>query len=323
MTTEASTPPASTSALGGHDLWPALPYAEWADTCQTLHRWSQIVGKTRLRLEPMLNHWWQVALYVSARGLTTSAMPCSDGRLLEIEFDLHSHVLELRTSDGQREAMPLAPRSVADFYADYRGRLSALDVEADIWPVPVELPDALPFADDQVHAAYDPAAAARFHRVLVQADRVLKVFRGRFLGKASPVHFFWGSFDLAVTRFSGRSAPPHPGGAPNVGDWVMREAYSHEVSSAGFWPGSPQAPDPAFYAYAYPTPEGFGDAPVRPEGAFFHRDLGEFFLPYEVMRTAPDPERALLDFLESTYEAAADLAKWDRKGLERTETVGR
>ncbi len=298
--------------------WPELAYADWADTCQTLHRFSQIVGKTRLALEPMLNHWWQVALYVSARGLTTSAMPCSGGRLLEVEFDLVAHELALRVSDGGRQAVPLAAHSVADFYADYRAALAALDVAVQIWPVPVEIPsDALPFAEDRVHAAYDAAAAQRFWRVLVQVDRVCKVFRGRFQGKSSPVHFFWGSFDLAVTRFSGRTAPPHPGGAPHVADRVMREGYSHELSSAGFWPGSPQAPQAAFYSYAYPTPQGFGGAPVAPAGAFWSAEMGEFLLPYDAVRAAADPDAALLEFLQSTYEAAADLAGWDRQALER------
>jgi len=297
--------------------WPPLPFAEWRETCQTLHRWTQIVGKTRLALEPMVNHWWQVPFYVSARGLTTSAMPYGGGKLLEVEFDFLAHRLLLQTSEDGERVLPLVPQSVADFYAAYEEALAELGVEARIWPVPVELPDALPFAEDRVHAAYDPEAAERFWRVIAQADRLLKVFRSRFLGKASPVHFFWGSFDLAVTRFSGRPAPPHPGGAPHVADWVMREAYSHEVSSAGFWPGSAAAPEPAFYSYAYPTPAGFGDRPVRPAGAFWGREMGEFFLPYEAARTAPDPDAAILDFLESTYAAAADLLRWDRAALER------
>jgi hypothetical protein len=299
-------------------LWPQLPYESWADTRETLHRFSQIVGKTRLALEPMVNHWWQVPFYVSVRGLTTSAMPYGGRAMVEVEFDFLAHQLEIRTSEGGRRTLALAPRSVADFYAEYRGALAALGVAVEIWPVPVELPDdALPFAQDRVHAAYDPEAAQRFWRLLLQADRVLKIFRGRFLGKSSPVHFFWGSFDLAVTRFSGRPAPPHPGGAPHVADWVMREAYSHEVSSAGFWPGSPQAPAAAFYSYAYPTPDGFAAAPLAPAGASFDARLGEFVLPYETLRAAADPEAALLAFLQSTYEAAADLARWDRAALER------
>jgi hypothetical protein len=299
------------------DPWPDIPYAAWRDTLETLHRWTQIVGKTRLALEPLLNHWWQVPLYVSTRGLTTSAMPYGGGRLVEMEFDFPGRELAIRTSAGGRRALPLAPRSVADFYAEYQRALAELGVEAPIWPVPVELPDDLPFAVDELHASYDAAAAERFWRALVHADRVFRTFRAGFLGKASPVHFFWGSFDLAVTRFSGRPAPPHPGGVPHVGDWVMREAYSHEVASAGFWPGAPASPAPAFYAYAYPTPAGFGDRSVRPADAFFSREMGEFFLPYDAVRAAPDPEAALLEFLQTTYEAAADLAGWDRQALER------
>jgi Family of unknown function (DUF5996) len=297
--------------------WPSLPYADWRDTYATLHRWTQIVGKTRLALAPMMNHWWQVPFYVSARGLTTSAMPYGGRHEVEIEFDFLAHELVFRTSQGERRTMPLAARSVADFYAEYRSIVDALGVGAKIWPVPVELPDALPFADDREHASYDPAMAERFWRVLIQADRVFQSFRGRFLGKSSPVHLFWGALDLAVTRFSGRSAPPHPGGMPNVGDWVMREGYSHELSSAGFWPGGEQLPEPVFYSYAYPTPSGYAEAPVRPEGAYFHNEMGEFVLPYEVVRTAVDPEAALLDFLQSTYEAAANTLHWDRGALER------
>jgi hypothetical protein len=306
-----------TQSSFSRDAWPALPYEAWKDTYATLHRWTQIVGKTRLGFEPMLNHWWQVPLYVSARGLTTSAMPCGAARLVEIEFDFIAQELAIRTSDGGRSALPLVPRSVADFYAEYQQALRGLGVEDHVWPVPVELPDALPFADDREHASYDGAMARRFWQALIPVDRIFKQFRARFLGKSSPVHFFWGSFDLAVTRFSGRPAPPHPGGAPNVGDWVMREAYSHEVSSAGFWPGNDVYPQAAFYSYAYPTPPGFADAPLRPAGALFSKEMGEFLLPYEAVRTAADPEAALLDFLQSTYEAAAERAGWDRAGLER------
>jgi hypothetical protein len=306
------------------ERWPALPYAAWADTCETLHRYSQVVGKTRLALEPMVNHWWQVPLYVSARGLTTGAIPYGGRAMADVELDFLQHRLVLRTSEGGERSLALGAtgamgaNSVADFYAAYRAALGELGVEARIWPVPVEMPDALPFAQDRVHAAYDAAAAERFWRVLVQAERVFRIFRGRFLGKVSPVHFFWGSFDMAVTRFSGRPAPPHPGGAPHVADWVMREAYSHEVSSAGFWPGGPQA-EALFYSYAYPIPDGFAAAPVRPAGAYYHRDLGEFVLPYEVLRGLPDPDAALLEFLQSTYEAAADLGRWDRAALERAQ----
>ncbi len=297
--------------------WPSLPYADWRDTYATLHRWSQIVGKTRLALAPMVNHWWQVPFYVSARGLTTSAMPYGGRHEVEIEFDFLAHELVFRTSEGERRAMPLVARSVADFYAEYMSILDGLGVGAKIWPVPVELPDAVPFADDREHAAYDPAMAQRFWQVLIQADRVFQSFRGEFLGKSSPSHLFWGALDLAVTRFSGRTAPPHPGGMPNVGDWVMREGYSHELSSAGFWPGGEPLPEPVFYSYAYPTPEGFADAPVRPEGAYFHAGMGEFVLPYETVRSAADPDAALLDFLQSTYEAAANALHWDRSALER------
>jgi Family of unknown function (DUF5996) len=298
------------------ERWPALRYAEWADTKETLHRYCQVIGKTRLALEPMVNHWWQVPLYVSARGLTTSAIPYGGRAVLDAELDFLERQLVLRTSEGGLRRLPLGPHAVADFYADYRAALAELGVEARIWPVPVEMADALPFAQDHVHAAYDAAAAVKFWRVLVQVERILRIFRGRFLGKVSPVHFFWGSFDVAVTRFSGRPAPPHPGGAPHVADWVMREAYSHEVSSAGFWPGGPQA-DAMFYSYAYPIPEGFSAAPVRPAGAYYHHELGEFVLPYEALRAEPDPDAALLDFLQSTYEAAATLAGWDRAALER------
>jgi hypothetical protein len=309
--------PHSTPQSSAPDAWPALSFEAWKDTYATLHRWTQIIGKTRMGFEPMLNHWWQVPLYVSARGLTTSAMPCGPGRLVDIEFDFIAHELAIRTSDGARRELPLMPRSVADFLAAYEGALRSLDVEAHVWPVPVELPDALPFAEDREHCSYDGESAHRFWQALIRIDRIFKIFRARFLGKSSPVHFFWGSFDLAVTRFSGRTAPPHPGGAPHVGDWVMREAYSHEVSSAGFWPGNDAYPQAAFYSYAYPTPEGFGDAPLRPADAFFSKEMGEFLLPYEAVRTAADPEAALLDFLQSTYEAAADRAGWDRVGLER------
>ncbi|HEV3455390.1 MAG TPA: DUF5996 family protein [Thermoanaerobaculia bacterium] len=303
--------------------WPALSYESWSDTRQTLHRWTQIVGKTRMALEPMLNHWWQVVLYVSARGLTTSAMPCNGGRLVEIELDLLAHELAIRVSDGGRGSLPLVARSVADFYADFQRALAALQVEVHIWPVPVEIPDdMLPFAEDRVHASYDPEAAQRFWRALVQVDRVFKVFRGRFEGKASPVHFFWGGFDLAASRFSGRPAPPHPGGIPHVADRVMREGYSHEVASAGFWPGNQQSPETAFYAYIYPTPPGYAEAKVKPAAAYFDQQLGEFMLPYEAVRTAPDPEATLLDFLQTTYEAGANLARWDRAALERADAGG-
>ena len=296
--------------------WPPLPFAGWQDTCATLHLWTQIVGKTRLALAPMENHWWQVALYVTPRGLTTSAMPCGT-RTFAAEFDFLDHHLHLRVSDGTERALPLVPRPVAEFHAAYMAALTGLGLDVRIRPVPVEVPLAIPFAEDRVHASYDPEAATRFWRLLVQADRVMKRFRARFVGKASPVHFFWGSFDLAATRFSGRSAPRHTGGAPNCPPYVMIEAYSRECCSCGFWPGGGAVTDPAFYSYVYPEPPGFADVPVRPEGARYDRDLGEFLLPYEVVRQANDPDQILLDFFQSTYEGAANLGGWDRAGLER------
>jgi hypothetical protein len=300
---------------GAADVWPDLAFDEWKDTCATLQLWTQIVGKVRLKLAPMVNHWWQVTLYVTAAGLTTSAMPCR-GRLVQIDFDFLAHRLILRTSDGRIEQFALEPCSVADFYAEVMGRLRALGIEVHIWTMPSEIEDAVPFERDREHAAYDSAAAQRFWRQLVQADRVMKVFRGRFGGKCSPVHFFWGSFDLAVTRFSGRTAPPLTSHSPNLADWVMREAYSHEVSSCGFWPGNGGFGQAAFYAYAYPEPAGFGDAPVAPPGAY-NKDLGQFILPYDAVRTAQEPDDVLLQFLQSSYEACANNARWDRQALER------
>lgn len=300
------------------DRWPPLTLREWRDTYATLHRCMQIVGKTRLALAPMQNHWWQVTLYVTARGLGTSAMPAHE-RSVELEFDFIDHHLVARTSDGESRSLPLRPQAVADFYREYVEMLRGLDVHAAIWPVPVELADTLRFDEDREHATYDPDAASRCWRILVQADRVLKEFRGRFLGKCSPSHFWWGSFDLAHTRFSGRRAPPHPGGVPNCPDYVTREAYSHECISAGWWPGTVGSPveEPAFYAYAYPEPPGCSEMPVQPDAARYHAAMKEWILPYEAMRTSPDPDAALLDFLESTYEAAAGLAGWDRAALER------
>jgi hypothetical protein len=296
--------------------WPALPLAEWRDTYATLHMWTQIVGKTRLALAPMENHWWQVPLYVTPRGLSTSAMP-SGNRTLAVEFDFIDHVLSVESSDGATSTLPLIPRSVADFYTAYMTALRSLGFAPTIRPVPVEVETAIPFAEDRQHASYDADAAHRCWQILVQADRVLKRFRGRFLGKASPVHFFWGSFDLAATRFSGRRAPPHSGGAPNCPDYVMVEAYSHECNSAGFWPGGGAIAEPAFYAYAYPEPAGYRERAVRPDGARYSPEAREFILPYDALRRAGDPDDALLQFLQSTYEAAADLARWDRPALER------
>lgn len=296
--------------------WPTLPYPDWKDTCATLQLWTQIVGKIRLVLTPWINHSWHVALYVTARGLSTSPMPCGGGRDFEIDFDFIDHVLRLRLSDGQSREIALRPMTVADFYAAVMQALSELGIKAHINEMPNEIPDAIPFSQDRTHASYDPEAANRFWRVLLSSHDVFSHFRSAFLGKVSPVHFFWGSFDLAVTRFSGRRAPAHPGGVPNLPDDVAREAYSHEVSSAGFWPGGGLLDYPAYYSYAYPGPDGFAKAKVRPAQAFFHEQLGEFVLPYEAVRTAPDPAKVLMDFLQSTYDAAADLGKWDRADLE-------
>ncbi|HTI88778.1 MAG TPA: DUF5996 family protein [Alphaproteobacteria bacterium] len=295
--------------------WPALPLADWRDTCETLQRWTQIVGKVRLALTPWLNHSWHSTLYVTPRGLTTSPIPYCD-RTFSIDFDFLAHCLVIRPDWGPERRVALRPRSVADFYGDLMRTLAVLDIEVSISRLPNELPDATPFDQDTVHHSYDPDYVQRFWRVLVQCDRVFKTFRTGFLGKASPVHFFWGSFDLAVTRFSGRRAPMHPGGVPHLPDAVTREAYSHEVSSAGFWPGGGAIDYPAFYSYAYPAPPRFNAARVRPEAAFFHDQLGEFILPYDAVRTAEDPGEVLLDFLQSTYDAAADLGGWDRAALE-------
>jgi hypothetical protein len=296
--------------------WPSLPFDAWKDTCATLHMWTQIVGKVRLVRTPWVNHSWHVTLYVTARGLTTSLIPFGT-RALQMDFDFVDHRLVMQTSDDTMRTVELRPRSVASFYAEVMAHLADLGMAVKIHRTPNEVPDAVPFDRDHAHASYDPEYANRFWRLLVQADRVFTTFRARFIGKCSPVHFFWGSFDLAVTRFSGRTAPPHPGGVPNFPDWVAREAYSHEVSSCGFWPGGPTFPTPVFYTYAYPVPAGFGQAPIRPEGAAFDPTLGEFVLPLDVVRRAPSPDDALLEFLQSGYEAAADLAAWDRAALER------
>ena len=294
--------------------WPQLPLSEWEDTRDTLHLWTQIVGKVRLALEPWVNHSWQVPLYVNARGLTTSLMP-HQGRGVEIQFDFAQHQLEIRTTDGGGSRVILEPRSVADFYGETMGRLADVGVTVEILARPVELAEAVPFAEDKAHASYDADYAHRFWQSLVQTQRVFGTFRSRFVGKVSPVHFFWGAFDLAVTRFSGRDAPRHPGGVPNCADWVMDDAYSQEVSSCGYWPGG--GPEGVFYSYAYPEPGGFRDWPVTPTPARFDAALGEFVLPYEVVRTADDPDATLLGFLQSTYEAAAEKAGWNREALER------
>ena len=300
--------------MGAVKDWPDLPYADWRETAETLQLWTQIVGKVRLALTPWLNHGWQVPFYVTARGLGTSPIPIGN-EILEIEFDFISHRLVARTSRGEERLLPLVPQTVADFYGRVIDLLNGIGVAVAINQMPNEVADPIRFSQDRTHAAYDSAAAHRFWHVLIQVDRVLKYFRTGFLGKASPVHFFWGSFDLAVTRFSGRKAPPHPGGVPSLPDAVTREAYSHEVSSAGFWPGSETYPQPAFYSYAYPEPPGFRNRRVTP-GAYFDETFGEFILPYDAVRTASDPDALLLDFLSTTYIAAADAAKWDRAALE-------
>lgn len=295
-------------------LWPELPYRNWRDTVVTLQLWTQIVGKVRLALTPWLNHSWHVPLYVTSRGLGTWAVPA--GReILEMEFDFLAHRLGVRTSLGGERLLLLAPQSVAEFYRQLMSQLSELGIDVSIHEMPNEVADPVPFPDDDGHRSYDAAAAHAFWRVLIQADRIFKQFRTGFLGKVSPVHFFWGSFDLAVTRFSGREAPPHPGGIPGLPDAVTREAYSHEVSSAGFWPGSDAFPAAAFYSYAYPEPIGFRARAVT-SGAYFDEKLGEFILPYETVRGAADPEALVLDFLTTTYEAAAATAGWDRSRLE-------
>jgi hypothetical protein len=295
--------------------WPALPLKAWADTYATLHMLTQIVGKMRLALAPMQNHWWQVALYVTERGLTTSPMPYGE-RSVAVDFDFIGHEVVVRTSEGGSRSIPLIQRSVSDFYSEYLKVLRSLDISIRIMDRPVEVEVAIPFAEDTEHASYDQDAANRWWRIMVQTDRVLKRFRGRFEGKSSPVHFFWGSFDMAATRFSGRDAPLHPGGAPNCPDYVMQEAYSRECSSCGFWPGG-GTQEAAFYSYAYPEPAGYSAYVVRPSAAYYDPTLREFILPYDALRNADSPDDALLEFVQSTYEAAADLAAWDRAALER------
>jgi Family of unknown function (DUF5996) len=298
------------------ELWPELPLAAWADTYATLHMWTQIVGKVRLALGPHVNHSWGVTLYVNSRGLTTSPVPYARG-IFEVQFDFIDHKLDVSTSLGEIKTMRLGPRTVADFEAEFRSMLASLGIDVKIWEMPVEVPNPIRFDQDRIHGAYDPHYANAFWRILVNVDSIFKEFRARFIGKVSPVHFFWGSFDLAVTRFSGRRAPRHPGGVPHLPNAVAQEAYSHEVSSAGFWPGGGGPIDyAAFYSYAYPAPEGFAGAKVRPAAALFSRELGEFLLPYDSMRIARNPDAALMEFLQSTYEAAADLGNWDRGVLE-------
>jgi len=297
------------------DRWPELPYAAWKDTAATLQLWTQVVGKVRLAATPWLNHSWHVTLRVTARGLATPLISTNDCDF-QIEFDFIDHTLWIRACDGRFRQVMLRPVSFAEFYTDVMIALRELGIILRIDEMPNEIPDAVRFSEDRAHATYDPDFANRFWRVLTRSQAIFSHFRTSFLGKASPVHFFWGSFDLAVTRFSGRAAPPHPGGIPHLSDAVVREAYSHEVSSAGFWPGGGPIDYPAYYSYAYPAPEGFGAAPVRPAQAFFSKELGEFVLPYDAVRSAVDPDAALMDFLQSTYEAAAELGKWDRRNLE-------
>jgi Family of unknown function (DUF5996) len=309
--------PKSSSQEIAMTAWPELPTAAWRETYATLHLWTQIIGKIRFARSPWLNHSWHVALYVTARGLTTSPIP--DGTMtFQIDFDFIDHVLRISTSDGATRQLELAGQSVASFYTAVMAALAELGIDIAINDMPNELPDPIRFPEDRQHASYDADAVRRFFQILVNADRLFKQFRTGFLGKASPVHFFWGSFDLAVTRFSGRRAPRHPGGVPHLPDAVACEAYSHEESSAGFWPGGGAIDYPAFYSYAYPEPSGFRTTQVRPEAAFFSETLGEFILPYDAVRTAARPDQALLEFLQSTYEAAANAAKWDREALECT-----
>ena len=300
---------------GASNQWPSLPFAEWKDTAITLHMWTQIVGKIRLTLSPWTNHSWHVTLYVTSRGLTTSPIP-HGSHTFEIQFDFIDHQLLIDKSDGARRTIALKPQSVAEFYRTVMKTLSDLELPVTINTTPNEIENPIPFDQDEEHRSYDREYANRFWRVLVQSDRVFKEFRSRFCGKCSPVHFFWGSFDLAVTRFSGRPAPPHPGGVPHLPDAITREAYSQEVSSLGFWPGNAAAPTPIFYSYAYPEPPGFAQAKIQPDAAFYEAKLREFILPYDAVRTAEKPDQVLLDFAQSAYDAASKLGKWDRAALE-------
>jgi hypothetical protein len=305
------TDPRSTATPVPSAEWPALPLDAWKDTYATLHMWTQIVGKVRLALTPLVNHWWNVPLYVNARGLTTSLLRAGDCEF-EISFDFIDHQLTMHTCDNRTQTLALKPRTVADFYREFVSALNALDIHVKIWPMPVEIPDPIRFDQDTAHSAYDPEYANRFWRILANLDAVFSQFRAGFIGKSSPVHFFWGSFDFCVTRFSGRRAPERPGA-----DVITREAYSHEVISVGFWPGSGKINGPAFYAYAAPAPKGFAEAMVRPASAYYDKDLGEFILLYDSVRAAADPAATLLEFLQSTYDAGANLGSWDRKELEK------
>lgn len=298
------------------EVWPALPLEAWSDTCATLHLWTQIVGKIRLTQSPWLNHSWHVTLYVTSRGLTTGPIPYGC-RTFQVDFDFIDQALSLHSSDGRSGRVALQPQSVAAFYANLMAEMEKLDLRVKIQRMPNEVPDPIAFDEDEIHCGYDAEYAHRFWRILVQVDRIFKTFRARFTGKCSPVHFFWGAPDLAVTRFSGRRAPEHPGGIPNLPDWVTREAYSHEVSSCGFWPGGGPIPYAAFYSYAYPEPPGFPAASVQPGAAFYSSELREFILPYDIVRQSASPDDTLLQFLQTTYAAAADLSRWDRGSLER------
>jgi hypothetical protein len=302
--------------MTAHAPWPDLPLAAWSETCETLHRWTQIAGKVRLKQTPLLNHWWNVTFHVDSRGLVAPANPYAGGTF-DIVFDFVDHRLHIASSDGRAESFALEPMAVADFYAAFMERLRRLGIDAHIWTMPSEIENAVPFEQDYTHAQYDAEYVSRFHQAVVQSARVMNEFRGRFIGKASPVHFFWGSFDLAVTRFSGRTAPPPTSVTPNVANWVMAEAYSHEVSSCGFWPGNGGYGRAAFYVYAYPEPAGYGDARLSMAEGFYDKNVGQFILPYSAMRETQDPDTLLLSFLQETYAAAADMAKWDRAALER------
>ncbi len=306
--------PSSAEPRPNEQIWPALPLEEWAATCATLHMWTQIIGKVRLALSPHLNHWWEVPLYVSARGLTTSPIPYGD-RIFDVEFDFLNHNLAIRVNDGATQYVPLYARTVADFYREFMAVLHATKIDVKIRPMPVEVPSPIPFADDDQHSSYDAEYVSRFHRILSQVNTIFGEFRSRFIGKVSPVHFFWGSFDLAVTRFSGRLAPERPGA-----DAITRDAYSHQCSSVGFWPGGGEVAGPAFYAYSVPEPEGYSTFPIRTP-AFYHSTLREFILMYDEVRRAAQPKAMLLDYCQSTYEAAADLGQWDRAALERSPTT--
>ncbi|HKW95099.1 MAG TPA: DUF5996 family protein [Methylomirabilota bacterium] len=305
-------PPNSGSPLDDHGAWPSLPLAEWQDTHDTLHMWMQIVGKTRLALAPRQNHWWHVPLYVSARGLTTTPIPYGS-RAFEVEFDFIRHQLVVETGEGAMREIALRPQAVADFHREYTSVLASLGIVVTSWPVPVEVDHPIPFLEDRLHASYDAAHANRFFRTLAHADRIMKRFQGRFLGKTSPVHFFWGAFDHALTRFSGRRAPD----GKDARSPLMREAMSHEEISVGFWPGSGAVPEPAFYAYARPEPPSLASAAIRPTGAYYNRELADFILPYEVVRSASSPDELVLEFYQSAYDAGATLAGWDRAALDR------